>query len=336
MADCKIQKFSGNHSDVGFAMGETVEGRLTTIIDDYIGAISGSDAINLKKLGEDAIKWFENLPLAYQQELSSISQGADCPLEKVIQWNYCDQFFEGCTSFIYEDNNIPWVGRNNDYSFPNIWNFINIISANDKIPVMLFGLETSIFSGTGYNKEQIWLHYNWLPSWDKPPLEEKPISPYVFVRKALEECSSLDEIEYSLREAIRDGGMTLFAVDGKTNEYRVFECTCRDYQLRTMNGNFIVAANHHNQIQVPDEHTYDKLQSISRQRRVEELLGVEIQDVFRHFVGILSDPLVEQDDESSGTVYSAIVCPNMNRLWYAAGGFPAASKGGWEQISWNW
>jgi hypothetical protein len=336
MADCKIQNFSGTHSEVGFAIGETVKGRLTTIIDDYIDAISGSDAISLRKLAEEAAKWFENLPLAYQHELFSISQGADCPLERVVQWNYCDQFFEGCTSFVYRDNDVLWVGRNNDYLFPNIWNFINIINVTDKIPVIMFGLETSIFSGTGYNKEQIWLHYNWLPSWDKPPLEEKPISPYVFVRKALEECSSIDEVESSLRASIRDGGMTLFAVDGKTNEYRVFECTCRDYVLRTTAGNFVVAANHHNHIQVPDEHAYDKSGSISRQRRAEELLDLEMQDVFGHFVGILSDPLVEQNDELFGTVYSVIACPNMNRIWYAASGFPSASKGGWEQISWNW
>jgi hypothetical protein len=336
MADCRIQKFSGTHSEVGYAIGETVKGRLGTFIDDYIAAISGSDAGNLKKLGEEAIRWFENLPSGYQQELSAISRGANCPVEKVVQWNYCDQFFEGCTSFIFRDNNILWVGRNNDYLFPNIWNFINIISADDKIPVMMFGLETSIFSGTGYNKERIWLHYNWLPSWDKPPLEDRPISPYVFIRKALEECSSIDEIESALRSSIRDGGMTLFAVGGKTNEYRVFECTCRDYVLRTMDGNFIAAANHHNHFQVPDEHAYDKAGSISRQERAEELLAAETQDVCSHFVRILSDPLVEQHDEALGTVYSAIVCPHTDRLWYAADGFPSASKGGWEEIDWSW
>lgn len=77
------------------------------------------------------------------------------------------------------------------------------------------------------------------------------MQPYVFIRQALETCSSVRELEDFLSSCIRDTGMTLFAIDGKTNDYSVYECTCNNFVKRKARTGFIVAANHHNEYSYP-------------------------------------------------------------------------------------
>ena len=54
---------------------------------------------------------------------------------------------------------------------------------------------------------------------DEP--DEPRSLPYVFViREALETCASLDDVEAMLAGGVRDGGMAVYAVDGKTGMTR--------------------------------------------------------------------------------------------------------------------
>jgi hypothetical protein len=338
MANCKIQSFTGSHTEIGYKIGKTVEGRLEKIIDDHVQIVNSSNPIDFDTFYRDGPVWFNKLPSAYQEELVAIADGSGCNIDKISLWCLFDKFFlNGCTSFIYTINDVPWIGRNNDYLEPNKWNFINIIKKIGKIPVLLFVQEAGIFSGTGYNNEKIWLHYNWLPSWDQPSLETSSISPFVFIRQALEECTSVREVEDFLSMCIRDTGMTLFAVDGKTNEYSVFECTCGSFIKRKIKSGYIVSTNHHEEYSYPTGSTYSDENSYSRYKRAEELLNENMKsDVVTHFVNILSDPLIEQNETEKGTVYSAITCPFINKIWYSAGGYPSASNGGWEEIKWSW
>jgi predicted choloylglycine hydrolase len=336
MANCKIQQFSGSHTEIGYAIGKSVKGRLDHIINDHVQMINSINPIDFDKFFTDGLIWFNKLPGVYQDELSAIADGSECKLEKIILWCFCDKFFlSGCTSFVCTVNNVPWVGRNNDYAGPGKWNFINILKADGKIPVMLFGLEAGIFSGTGFNDEKIWLHYNWLPSWDNPTLGESSLPSYVFIRQALETCSSVRELEQFLSLCIRDTGMALTVIDGKTNESNVYECTCNKFTKRKSETGFTVSANHHNEFSYPEGSQYLDDSSICRQKRVEELLMEDMDgNVVNHFAKILSDPIVEQNETVSGTVYSVIACPSLNKIWYAAGGFPSASNGGWEDVKW--
>lgn len=338
MANCKIQHFSGSHTEIGYAIGKSVNGRLEHIIDDHVQIINNINPIDFEKIYAEGPVWFKKLPFEYQDELSAIADGSGCKMEKILLWCFCDKFFlSGCTSFVYTVDNVPWIGRNNDYVGPGKWNFINIIKADGKIPVMLFGLEAGIFSGTGYNREKIWLHYNWLPAWDTPKFNESSISPYVFIRQALETCSSVGELDGLLSSCMRDTGMALTAIDGKTNEYNVYECTCKNFVKRKIKTGFIVSANHHIESSYPEGAAYSDDYSIRRQMRAEELLMENVKgDIVNHFIKILSDPKVEQNETVSGTVYSVIACPFNNKIWYAAGGFPSASNGGWGEVVWNW
>lgn len=256
-------------------------------------------------------------------------------MDLIAQWIFFDKFLDGgCTSFIIVDKNGNlWVGRNNDYIAPKMWSHVNIISKRDMIPVMLFGMGGDLFSGTGYNKEKIWLHYNWLPVWDIPKKDAYP--PYVFLRMALESCKNIKDLENMLRYIPRDGGMNLFFIDGKDNTCAVYECMCNDFIKREITGKYIAGANHYNITSVvPVDYNYDFSGSYKRQKSMENILE-NIDFSVKDLISVLSNPNIEQNNGLHGTVYSNIACPATDELYYACDGFPAAS-GKWELVNWCW
>ncbi|SIR17794.1 C45 family autoproteolytic acyltransferase/hydolase [Halanaerobium kushneri] len=334
-----INRFSGTAEEIGILIGKSIGGKkFLNNISKMIEAVNNSYGINYKKLKNESMFWFENLPEDYQKELEGISRGANFPIEKIAQWYFSSMCTDnGCTSFITKTKDSCWIGRNNDYLLPESWGHINIIEVDNKIPVMLFGLEGDIFSGTGFNKEKLWIHYNHLPVWDIPLEYRKKLSPFVFIRKALESCKSVDEVERLLQNTVRDGGMNLFVVDGKNNQSSVFECSSQLYKKRRIESSYIAGANHYSEIKVPAGCNFDFKDSIKRQEKVENLLlknkkGLSLQKM----IDILSNSEVEQNNNLSGTVYSNIVCPADNLIYFAYDGFPAASKGNWQKIEWEW
>ena len=69
--------------------------------------------------------------------------------------------------------------------------------------------------------------------------------PFLFIRKALENCSNIQDIEQLLKEIVRDGGRNLFVIDGKENYAALFECTCNGFRERPIQGDYIAATNHY-------------------------------------------------------------------------------------------
>jgi hypothetical protein len=338
MVENRINKFKGTSREVGISIGKSIGDRFSDNIDKMIETVDKSYGINFKKLEKESMIWLKNLLSEYQEELEGISIGAGCSIEKIAKWYYSSMSIDGgCTSFITKIDNQLWVGRNNDYLLPKFWGYINIIEVNGKIPVMLFGLEGDIFSGTGFNKERVWIHYNWLPVWNVPLKSKEVIAPFVFIRKALETCKSINDVEALLKDTTRDGGMNLFVIDGKNNEFAVFECTCKSYRKRETENSYIVGANHYCEIEVPNNLILDFEDSVNRQSRVEELLLQKRDELsVKDMIDILADSKVEQNDILSGTVYSNVACPSENILWFAHDDFPAASKGNWRKIEWSW
>jgi hypothetical protein len=318
------------------SIGKQIGNRYPEHVSKYINTMNYNYGINLSKLEKEAMLWFETLPVCYKEELEGISAGAAFPIEKLVQFNYCDRCVAGgCTSFVSLIDGTAWVGRNNDFIYLDSWGYVNILEAVNKISVMLFGMEGDNFSGTGINKEKLWLHYNWLPEWDTPSFDEKPLSPFVFIRLALETCKSIKEVERLIKNTIRDGGMNLFAVDGKTNEFAVYECKSRSFIKRENKNTYIAGANHYCNTTTPSD--IDFSTSEARQSATEKLLSRgEFNNIPDDFIGILSNPEVEQSKEVSGTVYANVCCPEKEEIWYACGEFPAASKGKWIKINWPW
>ena len=337
MSEMKVQNFKGNSYQIGYSIGCAIKDSFQANLSKIISIAEKVYAIDLSKVKSGASSWLEKLPEQYQIEASGLSEGSGYSLDLIAQWMFVDKFLTGgCTSFIIMNNGSAWVGRNNDYIAPKMWSHVNIISKNDVIPILLFGMEGDLFSGTGYNKEKIWLHYNWLPVWDTPRQEAYP--PYVFLRMALESCRNLRDLESMLKYIPRDGGMNLFFIDGKDNTCAIYECTCNSYIKREVDSQYCVGANHFNITSVPADYNYNFSDSCRRQKAAEDILksientGFTVKDL----INVLSNPNVEQDKGLSGTVYANVACPATGELYYACNGFPAASKSQWELINWNW
>ncbi len=334
MARYPIYHAKGNYSDIGLFLGRQVKYRLEENIDYYIKRLEEIEGLDHSRLEKEAIPWLRSLPPEYQVELENLAQGAGCSLMKVARWLYSDMCIAGgCTSFIHETPEGVWIGRNNDYLIPGIWGYITVIAVRGKIPIMLFGLEAGIFSGTGYNKEKLWVHYNWLP--DTPNPEGLP--PFVFHRQVLENCSSVGEVEALLKENPRDGGMSLFVLDGKKEEYAVFECSGKKHRKKEPEEGIIAAANHFHFPDIAPRNYEVSADSRGREEKTIELLLKE-KDTAKpsSYINILGNSGVEARGQDSGTVYSCVVCPKNDLVYYSADPFPAASRGVWEKIAWEW
>jgi hypothetical protein len=331
--------FTVTAKEIGFSIGHAMGSRLAQNINLYIHKLpSNPNALDLDKLRSGAIPWMRCLPVRFQDELEGMAQGANIPLQRVAEWAYVDQCVQdGCSGFICSLNGHTWVGRNNDMYVPELWGYMTIREIDNRIPTISFGMQGDVFTPTGINHKKLWLHYNYLPVWDSPRTDQPHLPGYVLLTEALETCSTIAEVEELLKRYDRDGGMMLFVIDGKTDEFAVFECSCRQYFKRIINGEWLVGTNHYCAIQM-DAKTGS---SESRYRRVEELINAlyvnpDKVSLPADLIAILADSEVEVQKENYGTVYANIACPATKQVWHTFGGFPAASKGDWQQIDWPW
>jgi hypothetical protein len=126
-----------------------------------------------------------------------------------------------------------------------LWGYGMVKEVEGRIPTISFSMEGDVFAPTGINQERLWLHYNYLPVWDEPEPGKPHVPGYVFLTEALEVCRTLGDVEALLNETHRDGGMMLFAVDGKTNDFAVFECMCAKHFRRDPSDGWIIGTNHY-------------------------------------------------------------------------------------------
>lgn len=289
------------------------------------------DAVDMDKLRTGALPWLRSLPMHFHEEFEGLAEGANLPLQRLAEWAYIEQCVqdESCSGFVCVLNGHAWVGRNNDMEVPDMWGYLTIREVRGRIPTMCFSLEGDVFAPTGYNRDKLWLHYHYLPVSDTPSAGRPHLPSYVLLTEALETCSTLREVEAALGRVDRDDGMLLFAVDGKTDEFAIFECACGDYAKRMAEGRWLIGTNHAftRETKGPSEN------SLSRYCRVEKLVsalwakdGIKIQ---ADLIAILADDGVEQRHADYGTVYANVACPSSGEIWYTLGGYPAASTGNW-------
>lgn len=342
----RIYHLKGSPREVGFAFGQALGKRLGDNIDRYIQTGPAKYGfLDTNNLRNGSLPWLRSLPQRFQDEFEGMAEGANISLQRLAEWCFVEQCMNsGCTGLVYLLNSQAWVARNNDFWAPELWGYVSIREIEGRIPTISFGLEGDVFTVTGINQERLWLHSNYLPAWDEPTPERPYLAPYVWLTQALETCRSLSDVEGLLEEVDRDGGMTLFAVDGKTNEFAVFECMCTHHFQRALSEDWIVGTNHCCTVASDHELEDYRVKSVEsklRFKRVEELLRelwargktIDTSLELRH---ILADAKVEQRSERYDTVYSNVACPNQGEIWYTFGGYPAASAGNWHPLAWPW
>jgi hypothetical protein len=334
--DQRTYHLKGSPWSAGVALGQALGERLEENITRYIETGPAQHGrIDRDKLQQGAIPWLRRLPERFQVELEGMAAGANLPLQRLAEWCYVEECMEfGCSSAVGRVDGRTWLARNNDLWAPDMWGYVMTREIDGRIPRIDLGLEGEIFTSSGINREQLWLHYNYLPAPDRPS-GRKPYYPcYVLLSQALESCSSIPEVEALLDQYDRDDGMMLFAVDGKIDEFAVIECTSTSFQRRQSSGNWTVGTNHYCTPLGPAAKRED---SQKRYQRMQTLISQTSHiNPPADLIGILADEGVEVCGESYGTVYAAVACPSLPAIWYTFGGYPAASAGNWQPLNWPW
>ena len=342
----RVHHLKGTPWEVGHTTGQILGEKLEQNITRYITEFGNADdkfSIDRDKLHRDALPWLQSLPQRFQEEFAGIAAGAQLSLQRVAEWFFIEQCaILRCSSTVSILNGHAWVARNNDTIAPGMWGYVSIREIEGRIPTISFGREGDVFVPTGINKERLWLHYNYLPVGDSLAADKPHLPPFVFMMDALETCCTIREVEALLDTVQRSDGMLLFAVDGKTDEFAIFECGHHTHYRRDPSENWIVGTNHYCMCDDPDGPLEEKpLSTLSRFQRLETLL----EAVYRRpaevqlptaLIELLADDEVERRDETFATVYSNVACPHTGEIWYTFGGYPAASNGNWQKLEWPW
>jgi hypothetical protein len=338
----RIHHFKGTPYDSGLAAGRTLGARLEQTIDHYITA--RAHASDMVKLHQGAVPWLRSLPQRFQDELQGMADGAQLPLQKLAEWSYIEECeAKRCSGAVVLFDGRAWVARNNDTYVPELWGYATIREVEGRIPTIGFSMEGDVFAPTGINKERLWLHYNFLAAWDEPGPGRPHVPPYVFLTEALELCRTIGDVEALLNSTDRDGGMLLFVVDGKDEDVALFDCLCSRHYRRQPSDGWIVGTNHCcacEDLTLTDA-DWEPMGTLSRFRRMETL--VRALSVSRtpptlpaDLIHILADDAIERRDNRLTTAYANVACPSSGEMWYTFGGYPAASRGNWQQLAWPW
>lgn len=341
----RVHHFKGAPYDIGFTAGRTMGTRLEQTIACYLAG--RENASDMAELHRGALPWLRQLPKRFQQELEGMADGAGLPLQRLAEWSYIEECENKlCSAAVCWFSGHAWVIRNNDSYVPELWGYATIREVEGRIPTIGFSMECDVFTPTGLNREKLWLHYNFLSAWDEPAPGKPHLPPYVFLTEALEVCRTIDDVEAFLHETDRTGGMMLFAVDGKTNEFAIFECLCAKHFRRDPDGDWIVGTNHFIAcedltLDLAKEAEAGATSTLSRFRRMDNLVGELVTaptppSLPADLIRILADDEIERRSQDLVTVYSNVVCPASGEICYTFGGYPAASAGNWQRLAWPW
>ncbi len=287
-----------------------------------------------------ALAWVRGLPDRFQEELEGMALGSGLPLQKLAEWAYVEEWQEShCSGFICVLKGQAWVARNNDTFVPGMWGYATIREVAGRIPALSFGMEADVFTPTGINAEKLWLHYHHLQIPKGCESDSRRLPCYAWLVEAMETCRTVSDVQELLSRLPRSGGMLLFAVDGKTNEFGVFECTGLTHRRRDTCKEWLVAANHCCALELPPPEEGHLPGTLNRFSRMEELVARLAPKPARlpdDLISVLADAGVERRGEDFCTVCANVACPATGEIWFTFGGHPAASKGNWWHIQWPW
>ncbi len=337
----RIQHFKGSPYEIGLAAGRALGHRLEQTAAHYLNSMA--DSSDMEKVHTGALPWLRGLPKRFQDEFEGMAEGANVPLQRLVEWAYIEECEKKqCSGAICVFDNHAWVARNNDAYVPELWGYVTIREVDGRIPTIDFTMEGDVFTPTGINKEKLWLHYNFLSVWDQPTPGKPHVPGYVFLTEALELCRTIGDVEALLNETDRDGGMLLFAADGKTDEFALFDCMCSKHYRRNPTDGWIVGTNHYctcEDLSLGDDE--GSISTLNRFKRMETLIKGSYASptppsLPADLIRILADDAVERRTNRLFTVYSNVACPSTGEIWYTFGGYPAASNGNWQRLEWPW
>ena len=328
-------RVSGTPYQVGLVLGEALQSQLAQDIDHYLsdGPLKFGE-IDQNSLTEGAMAWFESLPQRFRKELEGLADGSGVPIRRIAEWNFADAGSStGCSGFLLRSNGAIWLGRNNDLWVPDLWGYAIRRQISGRLGTINFGMRGELFAATGLNQAGLWLHYNWLPSFEQVAINGW--TPYVLLTELLETCKNIDEIEARLRETTRTGGMLIFALEGNNAAGAILECSPTKTVRRDLDQAFQAGTNHYRYLPTAQPSTDYAPKSVARLEALEACLNALPQNLQPNdLMAVLAEPNIEQRLPDYGTVYANLYHPASRQIWFTFGGYPAASHGNWQQIPW--
>ena len=297
--------------------------------------------------------WLEQLPAHIQTEIEAMARGATRPLAEITDLLYADIATPGdasvpegpmCSAVVTKLQGEPWVARNTDWYPPLLLRGCEAVvhNAPNRIPTLALGIRGDIDVDTGANAEGLWLHAHTMHAHDRPRTHKPRISWLFWLREALETCATLDDVEAMLNAIERDRGIILVALDSKTNEAAVFECTIDAHTRINPAGEHLLATNHPAARHPTDPDRLARSQPSSTTARLQALRDICDHHPPEHAPDDLIDTLAHEAVEMRTppvlrTIYSAVCNPRSGECWFAHGtpeGAPAASTGAWRRVPW--
>jgi hypothetical protein len=336
--ETRYLRLTGTPYQIGLILGEKLRSQLGADIDHYItqGPLRFQKDLDRATIQKGAMAWFGSLPQRYQTELEGMADGSGVPLETIAEWGFVDAGGQNaCSGFILKQDDSIWVGRNNDLWVPDLWGYAIRRQVSGRLGYISFGMRGEIFAATGLNQAGLWLHYNWLPVFDKP--EGTAWTPFVLLTEMLETCKDPDEVGRMLKNTTRTGGMLVFAIEGRKGTCAVFECSCCQVARQDCEGPFLAATNHYQHLptpELPEAYAPDSVKRLLRLESRLQSLSQQDQLLPESLISVLADPQIEQHEDGYGTVYANLCNPMDHQLWFTFGGYPAASQGNWQKIPW--
>lgn len=225
-------------------------------------------ALDGDSLRMGALPWLRALPERFRKELEGLAEGAGLPLQLVAEWQYVESCVrDGCSGFVGRIGGHAWIARNNDTFVPDLWGHAAVKAITDRTPTISFGLEGDVFTPTGLNARRLWMHHQALVTADSPRPGRPQLHGWIVLTDLLETCATIAEVEARLGEVDREEGMILFVVDGKTDEFAIFECGSTGHVRRT-DGPWLAATNHACRLGEGSPGP-DEADSVARQARLE-------------------------------------------------------------------
>ncbi len=342
----RIYRLSGSPFEIGYAMGRSLGPRLEANVARYVRErIPRGIALDAQRWRSGALPWLHALPARFREEYEGLAQGAAIPLQRLAEWAYLEVILSGgCSGAIVPIGRQIWIARNNDTYVPGMWGYVTIREVSGRIPAISFGLEGDVFTPTGINQAKLWLHYNALNAWDAPAADRAHLPCYALLVEALETCRTLQDVEALLAGTQRDEGMLLFALDGKTNTYALYECSCTDACKReAAAGGWLVGTNHYgvHPKAPPLDGSEPPGSTLHRYERMESLVETLVArtgefSAVQELIRMLADDGIERRGSEFATAYANVACPGTQEIWYTFGGYPAASCGNWQKLEWPW
>ncbi len=317
---------------------------------------------NLKRLTPEAMRaqalaWLTDLPDHIQLEIEAMARGSKRPLAAIAEFLYADIAIPGdpsipegpmCSAVVSRLAGQSWVARNTDWYPPLLLRGCEAVVHNSpgRIPTLALGIRGDIDVDTGANAEGLWLHAHTMHAQRLPRSDKPRISWLFWLREALETCANLDDLEAMLNRVERDRGIILVALDSKTGEAALFECTINTHTridpLKGPAGDHLLATNHPADRHPTDPARLARSRPASTTARLQALRDICHNHPPEHAPDDLIDTLAHETVEMRTppvlrTIYSTVCNPRTGKCWFAQGtpdGAPAASTGDWLRVPW--